>query len=358
MPPTSINEELANELKQARQKARHFALIAKGAAPLHLIVQKKPIKPADVLSAKAEHKGNTVIEGVVLGDGAELVFYVVGQEPSLPASKLKSFLADTTGLPLKPRFQLVTELPAVAAGDEPADALAKGPLAASAPPPPPVSPPPPPAGPAADPRLERLAALFHSLAPTIQQAIAAQPARKEEILAAAARVKQLLGQPDAAAAHDALLELSRTVQGLAATAPTAPLDGKLSVAALGKSRVEWLTVRNQALADMQRLKEAIAQEFADDVEQAAALASALATLDGLMQRIDVRLADELDAVLNADAAARPPLVAQVRATLAQLHALLADPVMAELDGNEVLPEMLVAAPIRAKLVEISAALGS
>jgi hypothetical protein len=356
MPDAVVHEELVKELKQAKQKARRFALIAKGAAPLHLIVQKKPIPAGVVLQAKSEFKGNAVIEGVVQGDGTELIFFVLGEEPALPVSKLKSYLAEVTGLPLKPRFAVVPVLPEVC--DDDAEGQSAAGVQAASVPPAPLGPPALVRADAARPQRERVAALLTSLAPTLQQAMAAWPACQEELLAAAARAKELLSQSDATAAQEAVLHLARRAHELTGTAAGGLPDGKLSVAALGKARLEWLTVRQQALADMHRLKDAITAEFRDDTEQAAALREALATLDGLMQRIDVQLAEQLDAVLNADAAARPPLVAQVRTTLAGLQQLLADPVMEELDGNEVLPDMLVAAPIRAKLVEISAALGS
>jgi hypothetical protein len=74
MGTTAADEDLAEGLRQARKSPRNFALIAKGPAPLKLIVQKKPIRDGDVIKAKTEFKGNDAIRAVDLAQGADIVY--------------------------------------------------------------------------------------------------------------------------------------------------------------------------------------------------------------------------------------------------------------------------------------------
>lgn len=135
--------------------------------------------------------------------------------------------------------------------------------------------------------------------------------------------------------------------------------GKVSLVALGKARIEWLTVRNAAISDLRKLKDAIAAEFKTDPEQRSELSAALGKLDGVIQEIDTDLHELLDQILNADEVAREALVKEAKARLARLAKFLAtDPIIAEVDNNEVLPDTEVRGPIAVKLKEIAAALGS
>src|SRR5690606_26590537 len=78
---TTLDEELFAGLQQARKKkARNYCLIAKGPEVLKLIVQKKKIPAGVVQKAKAEVKGNNIIEGVVFGEGVSLTFEVLDSE--------------------------------------------------------------------------------------------------------------------------------------------------------------------------------------------------------------------------------------------------------------------------------------
>lgn len=135
--------------------------------------------------------------------------------------------------------------------------------------------------------------------------------------------------------------------------------GTLSLVKLGKSRIEWIGVRRAAVAGIGQLRDAIAQEFAADPEQAGALQQALGMLDTLVGQLDSRLEANLDAVLNA--AAGRDQAAALAAARRMLEAAMAlvdgDPLMSELDGNEILPDLAVQAPLKAKLADIAAALG-
>ncbi len=111
---TTIDKDLCDGLQQARKKKpRYFAVIAKGPDVVGMIVQKKLISAGLAQKAKAESKGNLVIEGVCHGEGVELVFEVVGEEPSILPKKIKDFIAERTELTLKARWAAVPQLTAV-----------------------------------------------------------------------------------------------------------------------------------------------------------------------------------------------------------------------------------------------------
>ena len=170
-----------------------------------------------------------------------------------------------------------------------------------------------------------------------------------------ANVKKLVPQDVAAAqaSYNALVKLLAGVAGGATEAKS-----NFSTVKLGKARLEWLPLRDTAAGDIKKLKAAIASEFADDAEQAGPLAKALKKLDSLIAEVNNNLHEQLDAILNADAAGRAVLVAGAKATIARLTKVLdTDEVMVEIDDNEVVPGMAVVAPVRAKLQQISAALG-
>ncbi len=134
--------------------------------------------------------------------------------------------------------------------------------------------------------------------------------------------------------------------------------GVLSVVRLGRARVEWTGTRHAAVAGLARLRDAIDAEFRDDENQAAQLTAALAELRRRMDALDTTLEDQLDAVLNADPSGRPRLAGPARGSLQKFISFLdTDELMMELDNNEVLPDLVVVAPMRAALGSIQAAIG-
>jgi hypothetical protein len=148
---TTIDKDLADGLQQARKKKpRYFAVIAKGPDVVGMIVQKKVINAGLVQKAKAEAKGNLIIEGVCRGEGVELIFEVVGEEPSILPKKIKDFIAERTELTLKAQWSVVPQLTAVVDEEAvpPADAAPPPEPSAAAAAPPIPPPPPPPAQPA------------------------------------------------------------------------------------------------------------------------------------------------------------------------------------------------------------------
>jgi hypothetical protein len=70
------------------------------------------------------------------------------------------------------------------------------------------------------------------------------------------------------------------------------------------------------------------------------------------------LNEKLDDVLTAEPAKRPALAATARASLQRTTKFVtSDPLMSDLDGNEVVPQMQVTAPLIARLQAIADALG-
>jgi hypothetical protein len=111
MAADEIDEELLLGIRQARRKPRNFAIIAKGPEVLHVLISRKPIRTGAAQAAKRAFHGNAVYVGACYGgDGNEFIFEVVGEEPLIPEVKLKRFLVERTGLPLKPRFVVTAEI--------------------------------------------------------------------------------------------------------------------------------------------------------------------------------------------------------------------------------------------------------
>ena len=365
MAGTMLDQELADGLKQARKSPRNFALIAKGVNPLKLMVRKKKFAEGALAKAKSEAKGNEVITGVLVVSGADFAFQVLTEQTIKP-TKLKELISEQAEITCKPRWEVVPTLPDIGDEDEQGEMQADE-LPPGSPPPPTVSEEeaaeiegedlPPTAPPQID--AKQLVAAMNKLTPQIQAAAAANPERKGELLRPVAAFQQHIKANQFDQAKAALGQLADLLKS--AVPPTAPptgATGKVSLVKLGKARLEWITVRDAALADIRKLQAAIAAEFRDDKEQVAELKSALVKLNESIRELEAKLHDELDQVLNAAEAARPPLVAIARKTLSRLTSYLdTDPIMGELDDNEVVPGMMVVAPVRAKLDEISAALG-
>src|SRR5262249_44923251 len=146
--------------------------------------------------------------------------------------------------------------------------------------------------------------------------------------------------------------------GATATAPQGAPTA-LSLIKLGKARLEWIGSRSKAVQDIGGLKAAIEAELKDDPEQQGQLAAALKRLDGLITELNEDLGNQLDAVLNAsDPGQSQALARTAQATMDRFIKFVdTDEIMAELDGNEVLPGLQITGPLRAKLRDIAIGLG-
>lgn len=419
LPP--IGEGTEGHLEDAKKgKSRCFLLICKGTKVKYLKVKKKAIKKSEIAEAKKQgYKGDPYI-GVLTGKGMELVFNLAiadgyDSEP-VKDKALKDFLEEKAGFKCKPTFAILAKLPElpfdeedlshplvarfIALSEQASLVLDKYPdaetelanttaeirgqlqdgefdiaeprvnalearlkeflsgVAASATPATgsstvSQSPVPQTTAPNENDALRaKLQDALNKLVPQLKQAIEKFPDRKVELLGPVAQIKKQLEDGDLVNARAGLLSVGQMLKSLA------PGGGGVSIMKLGKARVEWLTTRDQAVSDLSRLKTIIANEFADDAEQAGALSSALQILDELIATVENDLHEQLDAILNSPSNDRSPLVIIAKSTIAALvDTLDNNEVMQEIDGNEFDPAMKVVGPLKAKLQEVSAALG-
>lgn len=213
MPATDeLDKELAKSLQVAKKKPRNFAIIAKGANVLKLLVDKKPLKEGPLQKAKKECQGTAIVKGIVGGDGPELVFQVL-ELPAIGEPKVKKFISDTTRLNVAPRFQVVSELQEI--NDESDDAAAADVAAtASSAAAPPAAP--PTAPPAAEQTLsaQQLTAALNKLSPAIKQALADHPSRKEQIGRPVVDFQAHLKAGELAQAKESLLKIGGLLKSL------------------------------------------------------------------------------------------------------------------------------------------------
>ena len=230
---TTVDEELYDGLQQARKrKPRNFCLVAKGLEVVKLIVRKKKINEAQAQKAKSEAKGTLVVMGVVVGEGMELSFQIVGSEPSITPKKIRDFISEQTDLTLKPRWTVVPELQEVEEeGEEtplPAPKKPTQPPTSTSPPtsgPPPTPPPPPPTSSSTEPPppappppktdlLGEMVAKMKKLTPAIQAAVQAHPQRKDDLLQQVAAFKAQVKAKDEAGAQQSLKDVAALLKEL------------------------------------------------------------------------------------------------------------------------------------------------
>ena len=210
--PNDVDKDLQKSLQEARKKPRNFALVAKGANCLKLVVSKKPIRDGEVQKAKKEYQGNATYRGVVTaGDGAELVFQVVGELPPIQEAKLKTFINGETGLTLKARFEVVNELVEI---DDSEESESEGQEATTSPNATTEIPSPPNAPPPDDSLGRQIIAALNKLTPSLKVALAAHPERKQDLLQPVASIQQNVQNNHSDTAKTQLLELGRLIKEL------------------------------------------------------------------------------------------------------------------------------------------------
>lgn len=343
-----IDEELLAGLRQAKKSLRNFALILKGTSVVKLIVSKKPIPDGKVMKARTETKGTASCVGTCLGDGTNLVFHVL-EEPSAKIPQFREYLSETSGLSLKPSFQVVAALERVDDGDDQTEESETEDGTASAIPEPPAAPP------VLSPELAALREAFLKMAPRIPPAIAQDATLQQSLLDASAAFKAGLKAADVDAAKQALLTIAKLLPKASSPSTDAGTGNGagISLVKLGKVRLEWDTVRRQAIKELQRLKDLLLEEYEGDRNEAAALTAAHQRLDAMVAQMNEELGDRLDDVLNADAAVRPTKAAEAKSVVLRIIDLVDnDDILSVVDGNEYAPDMRVAQPMRSKLQEI------
>lgn len=191
------------------------------------------------------------------------------------------------------------------------------------------------------------------LVPRIQTYITAHPDQKGQVQGLVSNVKEKAKVGDTEAGEALFRELVELLER------TDVGDGGISVAKLGKARVEWITVRQTAHVEVGRLKEIISEAYEGDTAAAGAISSALGRLDTAIGGFDEALETELDGLLSEEDPGKRSERAKSVKTLAEgfLNRCESDPVLAAIDGNEFDETIVVIGPMRSKLAEITSAIG-
>jgi hypothetical protein len=208
------------------------------------------------------------------------------------------------------------------------------------------------------PPAKAFAAKLGALMPKIREAIAAGGDAAEKIKAAveaAGKLAKTEKDADVAKANLLLSEVEKKLgQGVGAAQ-----TGGFSVQQLGKARLDWIATRDKAISEITRLSRAIVDAYRGETDQQAQVKAAITKLAGLATRLKSGLDNELDAALSAkDAASREQLANKAKNSLKSIKKLMdEDELMQSLDGNEILGDMRVVAPMKERLSAIEAALG-
>ncbi|MEX0348147.1 MAG: hypothetical protein AB3N15_01895 [Paracoccaceae bacterium] len=202
-----------------------------------------------------------------------------------------------------------------------------------------------------------LNAAINKLMPRIKAASQTNPKAKPHVEKLLAETKKAGAAGDQAMAKKRLAQLQDVLVKVEGAAKASAKNG-LSLVKLGKARIEWTQTRDLALADLERLKAHIKNEYADMPEVTSEVTNALGMLDKSLSVFQANLHDQLDEVLNASEDAVDNCVKAARKTIGVFNKQVAsDPVLGALDGNDILPDIQITEPIRNKLNEIATALG-
>lgn len=341
-------------LQKARQGPINFGFCL-GGKPEETVLNLHRKKSPDILEREAKKSGSSpkTAGGTVTVQGANAMLTCTGDPPAGSAKKLSTFLKKVVGLKLRVVI-LDAEGNELESGDVEDGEDVEEEAASQEPAPP---------GDASAPVAEDIAAKYDAelkrLVPAVQAAITANPAARDVLLKLVQLVRAAAQAGNAAEARTRLEQITMALSKLGAAAGGQGQDGKrLSLVKLGKARIEWADTRLAGIAGIQRLKVAIERDYADMPEAASAVKSAADRLDRTIGTLNAALQDQLDLVLNAEGPAREAEAERARQLMKAFGTFVdADPVMAALDGNEILPELAVTGPLRAKLAEIAAALG-
>ncbi len=139
----------------------------------------------------------------------------------------------------------------------------------------------------------------------------------------------------------------------------ADAEGGLSLVRLGKTRIEWIGVRDTSLAAIDELSAKINDFYEGFPALLPQIGASIAKLNTLVARIDNNLHNQLDVVLNArDEESRAREIQTAKSLIRGLSSFIdSDPVARTIDDNPFDPGLRVVAPVRSTLSEISAALG-
>jgi len=333
-------EDIKSLLVKTRKSALNFGLsLASKPEDTVLLIHK--MKKPEILQREAKKAAGSpkIACGLIESKGKLITLTCVEVPPAGTAKKLRAFLQKEVGVASK--IQLIgpggfAEQDGEDDGDEQGEEVTQAGDEAKA-----------------NPLVAKVEELLTKLKPRIRAA-AEQNAKAGPVIA-----KLLAAMREAGAAGEAgdvKKRMGQLTEVLARTAGTT--GGAVSLVKLGKARLEWPQVRDQAMVDLGRLKDQIREDYEDDPDAAGEVTSALGMLDKSLAAFQIKLHERLDEVLNAEADARTAKVGEARKIINAFNKHIdSDPVLGALDSNEILPDLQITAPLRQKLSEISAALG-
>lgn len=306
--------DVAAALKRAKGAAKDNAVactLVRAKDGSFLLCAATTAAKAAALVREARNAGGKVMSGGRLySDGGGVVFEV--DEGALPARPKFAEAAAAAGVPLA-HASFVAASAAVGAAEESREA---------APTPAPAD------GGAA--LKEQLA----HLVPVVQQMVKDHPERKNDLLQPLARCKADLDASRVAEARAALVEVAGLLRGLKARGDGhAAAEPAVSLVDLQKARLLWDGARKSVHTDLEKLKQKILEDCADDPDVDEAR-QCVTRLDDILVRLDEKLIDLLDQALNADGAARTALLRQAGGRVKEYVAFVeTDPVVRAIDGN-------------------------
>ncbi len=328
-----------------------IALTAGGEGLILLDKKAKPKKVAAMLKAEASKaklqlNTSTIRYGRALVDtdyDSGMVRFFINKEA--PGSMRVKLVEVVKRVPYQ-KVELNVDL---SIEDEPEDEQPPQPEAASAAPAPqdavPPAPPPIPEAPPPPPDMSGVRAELATLIPQITAAAGNDAGKADQMkkAAMAATLAIRSNDPDGAAVAIAglksLLGSAQNGQSAPSSAAPQPAAPKPAVAqgkfvTMQKSRLIWESARKRVGGELQGLKTAVAAAAKGDAAEAAVL-GALGQLDEVLARLDERLLDALDAMLNeGDPNAHARLTQQAKGILGEYVAYTqSSPMLQKLDGD-------------------------
>ena len=227
--------------------------------------------------------------------------------------------------------------------------------------PPPTAPQPPPAAAPID--AAALKARLTALVQRMMTVIAADPARKDALLALAKQAQLMLGTNNLKTATERTDELEAALDqaGKPGSVPPAPPTPNgpakpTGAVAYAKSRMAWTATSQRVTADIAKLRTALQDQYKGDDNGPAIVSAYDARVAPVLKVFDADLADKLDEATNAaDAAARQKLVDEARQLIDKYKAFLdGETLIADLDDNPFV-KLSIRATVGATLTALSAA---
>lgn len=237
-------------------------------------------------------------------------------------------------------------------------------------------------GPAGVDPKKAFAARLGALLPKVKLILAEPGSDADRIRTAVARAGELAGRGNAAQANALLDQVEKQLEPLVKAleeakakeetdaeaaqgteegggAGTPAKAAPPTTARIDKALVDaWATVRSDALRGIDQLAKRIEQEYRDEHDQRKQVQDAVGRLRALAGQLKADLETQLaQAIKEADANRRAALLRTAKTTLTGvLRTVAQDPLMKELDGNELMPELKIVKPMQERLREIATAL--